>query len=303
MKGAIITRNSLKTIFSLIGIDSMSFDPQRYAMDYHVIGFQECVSEVARYLIAHEGMDIQNPLRMRLLSHLRCFAAQRELTIKSATTPSANQNWTPTTPAYPLSQSGYGTTASALAAPPPPPPPLLTARSSHQTPTTSTVTSSILPSSVSSSPASAMYSSSYASPSSAAAVAAASSSHITNYPYVPNLAPTGSGDIFSEPHTPTTATGTIPTNESLSAHSELQSSHQHHNNHYVQHQDQNGSTYTDLSSAQRNAVVSIGYSNQYLPNSMVGFSHSSNEHDDPLSAGYNSNSKPYRPWGGPEMAY
>lgn len=278
--------NLFRLYLSLTGIDSMSFDPQRYAMDYHVIGFQECVSEVARYLIAHEGMDIQNPLRMRLLSHLRCFAAQRELSIKSAPT-SANQNWTPTTPSYPLTQSGGYGTGGALA--PPPPPPLLTPRS-LQTPTTSTVTSSILPSSVSSSPATAMYSGSYA-----------SSPQASNYPYIPNLAPTGSSDIFAEPQTPTSTAGTIPTNESLSSHSEMHQSQQQQN-HYVQHQDQNGSTYTDLSATQRNTVVSIGYTNQYLPNTMIGFNHTSNEHDDPLSAGYNSN-KPYRPWGGPEMAY
>lgn len=261
----------------------MSFDPQRYAMDYHVIGFQECVSEVARYLIAHEGMDIQNPLRMRLLSHLRCFVAQRELSMKT-TAPSANQNWAPSTPSsYPLPQSGYGT-PSTLA---PPPPPLLAPRS-LQTPTTSTVTSSsILPSSVSSSPATAMYSSTYA-----------SSPHSSNYPYIPNLAPTGSSDIFTEPHTPTSLAGAISSNESHSTHSQLAQQ-----NHYVQHQDQNGSTYTDLSSSQRNAVVSIGYTNQYLPNSMSGFGHTTNEHDDPLSAAYNANNKPYRPWGGPEMAY
>lgn len=294
----------------------MSFDPQRYAMDYHVIGFQECVSEVARYLIAHEGMDIQNPLRMRLLSHLRCFAAQRELSIKSAAAPTpvvANQGWTPTpASAYPLTQSGYATSAVASTlAPPPPPPPAPSTSSllpprSLQTPTTSTITSSILPSSssVSSGPtatATAMYSSSYG-----------TSPHTSNYPYVPNLAPTGSSsDLFTEPHTPTSiATGTHPSNDTLSAHSaELHHHHhhnQHNNNHYIQHQDQNGTTYTDLSSAQRNTVVSIGYSNQYLPNSMSGFGHhlSTSEHDsDPLSAGYNSNNKPYRPWGGPEMAY
>lgn len=264
----------------------MTFDPQRYAMDYHVIGFQECVSEVARYLIAHEGMDLQNPLRMRLLSHLRCFAAQRELSIKSAT-PSVAQNWTPPTPSYSLPQSSYSATSSLA---PPPPPPLLTSRS-LQTPTTSTITSSsILPSSVSSSPATAMYSSYTSSPHAS-----------SNYPYVPNLAPTGSSDIFAEPNTPTSTAGTIPSNESLSAHSQLHSHQQQ--NHYVQHQDQNGSTYTDLSSAQRNTVVSIGYTNQYLPNSMPGFSHATNEHDDPLSGAYNSNNKPYRPWGGPEMAY
>lgn len=271
-KGCLTRRSNCEFISSFPGLDSMSFDPQRYALDYHVIGFQECVSEVARYLIAHEGMDIQNPLRMRLLSHLRCFAAQRELSMKSAA-PAANQNWTPSTPTY---QSGYGAT-STLA---PPPPPLLTPRS-LQTPTTSTVTSSLLQSSVSSSPATAMYSSSYA-----------SSPHATNYPYVPNLA-TGSSDIFAEPNTPTSTAGAITSNEPLSSHPQV---HAQQQNHYVQHQDQNGSTYTDLSSTQRNAVVSIGYSNQYA---MGGFVHTANEHEDPL---YASN-KPYRPWGGPEMAY
>lgn len=59
-------------------------------MDYHIIGFRECASEVARYLINTEGMDIQDPLRMRLISHLQCFVAQRELTVKSG----SPGNWT-----------------------------------------------------------------------------------------------------------------------------------------------------------------------------------------------------------------
>lgn len=256
----------------------MAFDPQRYAMDYHVIGFQECVTEVARYLITHEGMDIQNPLRMRLLSHLRCFAAQRELSVKSGNLP-PNQNWTPATPVaatYPTGSYGTSTT-NPLA--PPPPPPLLTPRSIPVTSTQSISTS--LPST--SSTSSAMYaSSSY------------SAAPVHNYPYVPNLAPTASSDIYSE--TQTSSSGPIASAES-SAHAQLP----HNQQSYIQHHDQNGSTYTDLSSTQRNAVVSIGYSNQYPPNSMFGIP--SNE-DDPLSAAYSSNNnKPYRPWGGPEMAY
>lgn len=66
------------------GIDSLGFDPQRFAMDYHIIGFRECASEVARYLVTIEGMDIQDPLRLRLMSHLQCFVAQRELSAKSS---------------------------------------------------------------------------------------------------------------------------------------------------------------------------------------------------------------------------
>lgn len=262
----------------------MAFDPQRYAMDYHVIGFQECVSEVARYLITHEGMDIQNPLRMRLLSHLRCFAAQREISIKSGNLP-PSQNWSPPTPhpqTYPLAQTNYGITNSTLA-PPSIPAPLLTPRS---IPTTSQSTSTSLPTTSSALP---MYSSSY-------------SATAHNYPYVPNLAPTASGDIYAESNLQTSASGAIASAET--AHPQLPHS-QHNNNqqNYVQHHDQNGSTYTDLSAAQRSAVVSIGYSNQYPTNSISGFGLPSHE-DDPLSAAYSSNNnKPYRPWGGPEMAY
>ncbi|CAH0694887.1 unnamed protein product [Spodoptera exigua] len=85
------------------GLDTFAYDPQRYAMDYHNIGFRECAAEVARYLVSCEGLDIQDPLRLRLMSHLQCFAAQRELAAKST-------NWGypqyPTTP-VPQPQHGY----------------------------------------------------------------------------------------------------------------------------------------------------------------------------------------------------
>jgi hairy and enhancer of split related with YRPW motif len=64
-------------------------------MDYHIIGFRECASEVARYLVTIEGMDIQDPLRLRLMSHLQCFVAQRELSAKSAGGVAAT-NWSNT---------------------------------------------------------------------------------------------------------------------------------------------------------------------------------------------------------------
>lgn len=67
-------------------------------MEYHIIGFRECASEVARYLVSIEGMDIQDPLRLRLLSHLQCFVAQRELNSKpgipnASTWPSFQPNY------------------------------------------------------------------------------------------------------------------------------------------------------------------------------------------------------------------
>ncbi|XP_022126097.2 hairy/enhancer-of-split related with YRPW motif protein [Pieris rapae] len=94
------------------GLDTLAYDPQRYAMDYHSIGFRECAAEVARYLVSCEGLDIQDPLRLRLMSHLQCFAAQRELAAKSA-------NWG--YPQYPpVQHSGFGqepSTSTASIAP------------------------------------------------------------------------------------------------------------------------------------------------------------------------------------------
>jgi YRPW motif-containing protein len=92
----------------LAGIDSIGFDPQRFAMDYHIIGFRECASEVARYLVTIEGMDIQDPLRLRLMSHLQCFVAQRELSAKSTSVAAgaSSTNW----PSLPNSyQPNYST--------------------------------------------------------------------------------------------------------------------------------------------------------------------------------------------------
>ncbi|XP_055838298.1 hairy/enhancer-of-split related with YRPW motif protein [Episyrphus balteatus] len=83
-----LTVEHLKSVQSK-GVDSMGYDPQRLAMDYHIIGFRECAAEVARYLVTIEGMDIQDPLRLRLMSHLQYFVQQREISAKSCTSP----NW------------------------------------------------------------------------------------------------------------------------------------------------------------------------------------------------------------------
>ena len=53
-------------------------DAHRIAVDYHLIGFKECAAEVARYFSAVEGMDISEPARMRLMTHLQMFASQKE---------------------------------------------------------------------------------------------------------------------------------------------------------------------------------------------------------------------------------
>lgn len=66
------------------GLNTYNYpDPQALAIDYRGVGFRECAAEVARYLVAVEGLDLQDPLRMRLLSHLQCFSAQREAAAKA----------------------------------------------------------------------------------------------------------------------------------------------------------------------------------------------------------------------------
>nr|CAG4640616.1 EOG090X00QS [Eulimnadia texana] len=77
-----LTVDHLKTIRAK-GLDSLSYDPHKFAMDYQNIGYRECAAEVARYLVTVEGLDLQDPLRLRLISHLQCFATQRDLAKQS----------------------------------------------------------------------------------------------------------------------------------------------------------------------------------------------------------------------------
>nr|XP_040580660.1 hairy/enhancer-of-split related with YRPW motif protein-like [Lepeophtheirus salmonis] len=45
--------------------------------EYQIMGIRECVAEVSRYLVSIEGMDSQDPLKLRLISHLQMYASQR----------------------------------------------------------------------------------------------------------------------------------------------------------------------------------------------------------------------------------
>lgn len=56
----------------------------RAFLDYRLMGFKECVTEVARYLISVEGLDAQDPLRTRVISHLDNYLSQREVAINAA---------------------------------------------------------------------------------------------------------------------------------------------------------------------------------------------------------------------------
>ncbi|XP_046675021.1 hairy/enhancer-of-split related with YRPW motif protein [Homalodisca vitripennis] len=107
------------------GLDALAYDPSKFAMDYHNIGFRECAAEVARYLVTVEGLDIQDPLRLRLMSHLQCFAAQRELASKQAPTPwypgsapAAQQSYNPLDTSGSSGNSSFETSASCESTPP-----------------------------------------------------------------------------------------------------------------------------------------------------------------------------------------
>ena len=69
-------------LFLPSGLNGYNIDPTSLAMDYRSVGFRECAAEVARYLVTVEGLDIQDPLRLRLMSHLQCYSAQREAASK-----------------------------------------------------------------------------------------------------------------------------------------------------------------------------------------------------------------------------
>ena len=56
----------------------------RAFLDYRLMGFREAVAEMARYMVSVEGMDVKDPLRLRVLNHLENYLAQRELAINAA---------------------------------------------------------------------------------------------------------------------------------------------------------------------------------------------------------------------------
>lgn len=55
------------------------FDARALAVDFRSIGFRECLTEVIRYLGVLEGPSSHaDPVRIRLLSHLKSYAAEME---------------------------------------------------------------------------------------------------------------------------------------------------------------------------------------------------------------------------------
>ena len=56
------------------------------------MGYREATAEVSRYLTSVEGVDMKDPLHVRLLNHLENFLAQRELAINAAVAANAQIN-------------------------------------------------------------------------------------------------------------------------------------------------------------------------------------------------------------------
>lgn len=66
-----------------------AYNNTRVFLDYRIMGFKECIGELARYLKSVEGMDLKDPLCARVINHLDSFLAQRELAINAAVAASA----------------------------------------------------------------------------------------------------------------------------------------------------------------------------------------------------------------------
>ncbi|XP_015781885.1 LOW QUALITY PROTEIN: hairy/enhancer-of-split related with YRPW motif protein-like [Tetranychus urticae] len=114
-----LTVDHLKVLHSK-GFDTFSFEPYAFASKYHKldkIGFDECFKQVDQYLSNVEEMDHQNPLRVRLYTHLSRYSTQRESALKLAssaasafTTPSQFQPL-PITSSSPSSSTSTGMTS------------------------------------------------------------------------------------------------------------------------------------------------------------------------------------------------
>lgn len=88
-------------------------DP-RAAIDYQSMGFRDCVTEVSRYLVAVEGLDIQDPLRLRLMSHLHGYGSRGQA-----------PSWQPSYPVHHYNNLAHNVEKVAHETQPPPPAPFV----------------------------------------------------------------------------------------------------------------------------------------------------------------------------------
>lgn len=225
-------------------------------MDYHIIGFRECASEVARYLVTIEGMDIQDPLRLRLMSHLQCFVAQRELSAKSTVAGVPSSNWSSFQPNY----TGQGYQVPYAGASP------VTPHQQHNNQLQNNFNSSYLSASASSSSAYINTSITPQSPDYASSGYGTANSTATNVSSSNNASTTS-----PTPNHPPTATEQLQLSESQQP------------------------IYTDLSNSS-DRLVSLGGNYHHYPNSNQLYSGGNNNSYTNNNNNNNNNSKPYRPW-------
>jgi YRPW motif-containing protein len=102
-----MTVDHLKTLHGK-GVGMYNVDNPAITMDYKMLGFCECIAEVARYLGSIEGLDPQDPLRMRLLTHLQCCCSQQEANIVAKAALPNHGSWGHMGPSNPSGQIQYG---------------------------------------------------------------------------------------------------------------------------------------------------------------------------------------------------
>lgn len=83
-----------------------AYSNTRAFLDYRVMGFRECVAEVARYMTNVEGLDMKDPMRVRVLNHLENYLTQRELAINAAVAASAQMGLPKLSPPTTLPPAG-----------------------------------------------------------------------------------------------------------------------------------------------------------------------------------------------------
>ena len=76
-----IVRTSKECVHCLLSTGSSDpyspYGNTKAFLDYRLMGFKECVEEASRYLVSMEGMESNDPLRQRLLTHLEGYLSQR----------------------------------------------------------------------------------------------------------------------------------------------------------------------------------------------------------------------------------
>jgi YRPW motif-containing protein len=122
--------------------------PESQCFDYRSLGFRECAAEVARYLTSVEGLDLRDPLRIRLMQHLQAYFAQREALAAAQVAAQAvihpGPNWqAPATPTLHASPYGMGAITRGTPVLPGVPPPGAASLYSYFQPGASPVGSSL----------------------------------------------------------------------------------------------------------------------------------------------------------------